>query len=145
MARLIVCLMMANSWSAYMSHTNPTIHTDRLQILLSCDDALFRAGSAKNWTQIVQSGSLILMPSLAFDPSSAHLPKFETPLDDFGMYALLSIIWLYILEADYRLLPGNTHGLSEKLRVPSEVYAQGRLWGRFCSMWLIRMEIDSSA
>jgi hypothetical protein len=124
MARLIVCLIMADSWSAYMFHTNPIIHTDRLQILLSCEDALFRAGSAKKWAQIVHSGSLVLMPSLALDPSSAHLPKFDTLLDDFGMYGLLSIIWLYILEADYRLLPGSTNGPKGKLRVPSEVYAQ---------------------
>jgi hypothetical protein len=115
---------MADSWSAYMFHTNPIIHTDRLHILLSCEDALFRAGSAKKWAQIVHGGSLVLMPSLALDPSSANLPKFDTPIDDFGMYGLLSIIWIYILEADYRLLPGSTHGLQGKLRVPSEVYAQ---------------------
>jgi len=77
----------------------------------SCEDALFRAGSAKKWAQIVQRGSIILMPSLVLDPSSARLPKFDTPVDDFGMYGLLSIIWLYILEADYRLLSGSTHGL----------------------------------
>lgn len=115
---------MADSWSAYMFHTNPIIHTDRFQILLPCGDALFRATSAKQWAQIAHDGSLVLMPSLALDPSSARLPKFHTPLDDFGMYGLLSMLWLYILEADYRLLSISNSGLQGKLRVPSVVYAQ---------------------
>ncbi|KAK5400829.1 hypothetical protein LTR06_011213 [Exophiala xenobiotica] len=102
---------MADSWSAYMFHTNPIIHTDRLQILLSCEDALFRAGSAKEWAQILNSGSFVLMPSLALDPSSAHLPKFDTLLDGFGILPPAS---------------RNTNGLKGKLRVPSEVYALDR-------------------
>ncbi|RAL09836.1 FTFMHR domain-containing protein [Aspergillus homomorphus CBS 101889] len=102
--RLITGLLLLDSWYSSFMSTSPIIAPDSVQLILPCDDALFRAITAMRWMQLICSGKCMLMPTIVAPSENVGLPELETPVDDFCMHAVLSLVQLRLSEAYYRLL-----------------------------------------
>ncbi|GAB7352664.1 hypothetical protein MBLNU459_g3028t1 [Dothideomycetes sp. NU459] len=111
--RLTVSLLTTDWWySAYFS-VSPTVRPEEIQICLPCDNLLFKAQSADQWLQLIQSGRRIVLPMVlprtfnlkgALDSIICLSPALDAP----GQFSLLSVIKLCLCDATHRhFLPSD--------------------------------------
>lgn len=102
--RVIVGLLLLDSWYSALLSTSPIIVPDSIQIIMPCDEALFKAHSSIRWTQLIRSGKRILMPTALAPSENINIPALEGPMDEFSIQAVLAMIQLRQSEAYHRLL-----------------------------------------
>ncbi|OJJ47729.1 hypothetical protein ASPZODRAFT_94492 [Penicilliopsis zonata CBS 506.65] len=107
--RLIVALLLLDSWYSSFFSTGPIIVPDSVQLILPCDSSLFRASNSMRWMQLVHSGKRILMPTVMAPSENIELPKLESSVDGFGVHAVLAMIELRLTESYHRLLSNRAH------------------------------------
>ncbi|KAL1881712.1 hypothetical protein Plec18167_003311, partial [Paecilomyces lecythidis] len=101
---LIIGLLLIDSWYSSFLSTSPIVVPDSVQIILPCNETLFRAGSSMRWMQLIRGGKRILMPTATTPSENTSLPVLDAPVDDFCMQGLLAMLQLRLSEAYHRLL-----------------------------------------
>lgn len=109
MCRLIVGLLLLDSWYSAFLSTSPIIVPESVQLILPCNDTLFRACTSMRWMQLIRNGKRILMPTVMSPSENINLPTLEGPVDDFCMHAVLAMIQLRLSEAYHRLLSNRAN------------------------------------
>ncbi|KAJ9199923.1 transcriptional regulator family: Fungal Specific TF and C2H2 zinc finger [Paecilomyces variotii] len=102
--RLIIGLLLIDSWYSSFLSTSPIVAPDSVQIILPCNETLFRAGSSIRWMQLIRGGKRILMPTVTSPSENTSLPVLDAPVDDFCMQGILAMLQLRLSEAYHRLL-----------------------------------------
>ncbi|KAH7389011.1 hypothetical protein BKA64DRAFT_725677 [Cadophora sp. MPI-SDFR-AT-0126] len=118
--RLIVTLLLVDSWFATVQTACPLIRTDHMQWLLPCSAALFEAKSAEKWLELQRKSHLLFMPVMKLSTMRVDIPRTARPMDMLGMHGLLSTIRIRISDDYYRLLSESG---SDKSFVPWETFA----------------------
>ncbi|OAP57812.1 hypothetical protein AYL99_08550 [Fonsecaea erecta] len=118
--RLILCLIMSDSFFSAVDDHNPIIRTGHLHFYFPCKTELFQAATERRWSQMVSAGSLTIMPLMTPQLASATLPP-ASDASALGFFGLFSTVWVRIVEARYR----HTSVTSEQpnLPVPAEIFA----------------------
>ncbi|GKZ24011.1 hypothetical protein AbraIFM66951_010264 [Aspergillus brasiliensis] len=123
--RLITGLLLLDSWYSSFMSTSPIIVPDSVQLILPCDEALFRATSSTRWMQLSGGDNVRLMPTVLMPSENVDIPTLHRPIDDFCMYAVLAMVQSRLSEAYYRLLsnrasypfaPCNTYAMDGRAR-----------------------------
>ncbi|PWY85398.1 C2H2 type zinc finger domain protein [Aspergillus eucalypticola CBS 122712] len=123
--RLITGLLLLDSWYSSFMSTSPIIVPDSVQLILPCNEALFRATSSTRWMQLSGSDKVSLMPTILMPSENVDIPTLRSPIDDFCMYAVLAMVQSRLSEAYYRLLsnrasypfaPCNTYAMDGRAR-----------------------------
>ncbi|OJJ75146.1 hypothetical protein ASPBRDRAFT_40404 [Aspergillus brasiliensis CBS 101740] len=123
--RLITGLLLLDSWYSSFMSTSPIIVPDSVQLILPCDEALFRATSSTRWMQLSDGDNVRLMPTILMPSENVDIPTLHRPIDDFCMYAVLAMVQSRLSEAYYRLLsnrasypfaPCNTYAMDGRAR-----------------------------
>ncbi|GKZ34343.1 hypothetical protein AbraIFM66950_004573 [Aspergillus brasiliensis] len=123
--RLITGLLLLDSWYSSFMSTSPIIVPDSVQLILPCDEALFRATSSTRWMQLSGSDNVRLMPTILMPSENVDIPTLHRPIDDFCMYTVLAMVQSRLSEAYYRLLsnrasypfaPCNTYAMDGRAR-----------------------------
>ncbi|KAJ5347504.1 uncharacterized protein N7506_000757 [Penicillium brevicompactum] len=102
--RIIIGLLLLDSWYSSFLSTSPIVHPDSIQIILPCSEDLFRAHSSTQWTQLIRGGKRILSLTIRAPSEKVNIPALESPLEDFCVQSVLSIVHLRQSEAYHRLL-----------------------------------------
>ncbi|KAJ5403445.1 transcriptional regulator family: C2H2 zinc finger and Fungal Specific TF [Penicillium cosmopolitanum] len=102
--RVIIGLLLLDSWYSSLLSTSPIIVPDSIQIIMPCNEALFRAHSSIRWTQLIRSGKRILMPTVLAPSENINIPAIEGPTDELSIQAVLAMVQLRQTEAYHRLL-----------------------------------------
>ncbi|KAJ5085921.1 hypothetical protein N7532_010692 [Penicillium argentinense] len=102
--RIIIGLLLLDSWYSSLLSTSPIVVPDSLQIIMPCNEALFRAHSSMRWTQLIRSGKRILMPTVLAPSENINIPPLEGSTDEFSVHAVLAMVQLRQSEAYHRLL-----------------------------------------
>ncbi|KAL3426719.1 C6 transcription factor [Phlyctema vagabunda] len=112
--RLIICMMMVDTWFSGSLHSAPLIFTDDLRLNLPCLGHLFTAKTAKCWIETIK---LVTPSVVTLSYHDASLPDSQAPSDPFTIHAILSVIRLRISESSNRLQTGDSP-------VPWRLYSQ---------------------
>ncbi|KAJ5278892.1 transcriptional regulator family: C2H2 zinc finger and Fungal Specific TF [Penicillium angulare] len=107
--RVIISLLLLDSWFSSLLSTNPIVAPDSLEIIMPCNEALFNAPSSIRWTQLIREGKRIIMSTVPAPSEISKIPTLEDPMHEFGMQAVLSMVQLRQSEAYYRLLSDRAH------------------------------------
>ncbi|KAJ5231718.1 uncharacterized protein N7469_006306 [Penicillium citrinum] len=102
--RVIIGLLLLDSWYSSLLSTSPIIIPDSIQLIMPCNEALFRAHSSMRWTQLIRSGKRILMPTVLAPSENINIPAIEGPTDELSIQAVLAMVQLRQSEAYHRLL-----------------------------------------
>ncbi|KAL4780902.1 hypothetical protein BJX76DRAFT_32141 [Aspergillus varians] len=102
--RLIIGLLLLDSWYSSFLSTSPIIVPDSIQLILPCNEGLFRANGSMQWIQLVRSGKRLLMPTIMAPSENITIPALETPVGDFCIHGILAMVQLRLSEAYHRLL-----------------------------------------
>ncbi|PVH69489.1 hypothetical protein DL98DRAFT_625011 [Cadophora sp. DSE1049] len=121
--RLIVTLLLVDSWFATVQTACPLLRTDRMQWLLPCSAALFEAKSAEKWLELQRKGHLLFMPAMKLYSMRVEIPRTARPIDMLGMHGVLCTIRLRISDDYYRLLSKSSSDTGQKSFVPWETFA----------------------
>lgn len=116
--RLVVCLIMIDSFFAHILVTNPVIEAETICFILPCAATLFEASTAENWVEAGSAGAPIVAPPVGM---RSGLDVHPPIVSGFGMHGILATIWLRISQARHRLLQGSLPG---PMLTPCEVYAK---------------------
>ncbi|KAJ6144348.1 transcriptional regulator family: C2H2 zinc finger and Fungal Specific TF [Penicillium chermesinum] len=106
--RVIIGLLLVDSWYSSLLSTSPIILPDSIQIIMPCNEALFRAHSSMRWTQLIRSGKRILMSTVLAPSENIHIPAQDGPMDDLNIQAILAMVHLRQSEAYHRLLSNRS-------------------------------------
>ncbi|KIX99240.1 uncharacterized protein Z520_04816 [Fonsecaea multimorphosa CBS 102226] len=118
--RLIVCLIMSDSFFSALDDHNPIIRTEQLHFYFPCKTELFQAATERRWSQMVDAGSLTIMPLMIPQLASAILPP-ASDASAIGFFGLFSTVWVRIVEARYRCTLLTSE--QSNLPVPAEIFA----------------------
>ncbi|KAL4789473.1 hypothetical protein BDV19DRAFT_25215 [Aspergillus venezuelensis] len=102
--RLIVGLLLLDSWYSSFLSTSPIIVPDSIQLILPCNEGLFRANGSMRWIQLVRSGKRLLMPTVLAPSETVAVTALDNPVDDFYIQGILAMVQLRLSEAYHRLL-----------------------------------------
>ncbi|KAL2871046.1 FTFMHR domain-containing protein [Aspergillus lucknowensis] len=102
--RLITGLLLLDSWYSSFLSTGPIIVPNSIQLILPCNETLFRANGSMRWTQLVRSGKRLLMPTVMAPSENVTIPPLDNPVDDFCIHGVLAMVQLRLSEAYHRLL-----------------------------------------
>ncbi|KAL6234029.1 hypothetical protein BDW75DRAFT_213470 [Aspergillus navahoensis] len=102
--RLITGLLLLDSWYSSFLSTSPIIVPGSIQLILPCNEGLFRANGSMRWIQLVRSGKRLLMPTVMAPSENVTVPALESPVDDFCIHGVLAMVQLRLSEAYHRLL-----------------------------------------
>ncbi|KAJ6005443.1 hypothetical protein N7451_003387 [Penicillium sp. IBT 35674x] len=102
--RVIIGLLLLDSWYSSLLSTSPIVIPDTIQIIMPCNEALFRAHSSMRWTQLIRSGKRILMSTVLAPSENINIPTLDGPVDEFSIQAVLAMVQLRQSEAYHRLL-----------------------------------------
>ncbi|KAL4810786.1 hypothetical protein BDV18DRAFT_2322 [Aspergillus unguis] len=102
--RLITGLLLVDSWYSSFLSTSPIIVPDSIQLILPCNEGLFRANGSMRWVQLVRSGKRLLMPTVMAPSENVTVPALDNPVDDFCIHGVLAMVQLRLSEAYHRLL-----------------------------------------
>jgi hypothetical protein len=119
--RLIVCLIMIDSFFAHILVTNPVIEAETICFVLPCVETLFEAPTAENWVEAGNAGARITAPPMGM---RSGLDVHPSIVSGFGMHGILAIVWLRISQARHRLLQGSLPTEPGSMPTPCEVYAR---------------------
>lgn len=117
--RLIVTLIMTDSFHSHLDGHSPRIHPEVLHFYFPCKTELFQATNGRRWSQLIASGAATIMPWLTPQWESTVLPP-PSDASAIGFFGLFSLIWVRIGEARYRFnlaSPENTAVL-----IPAEIF-----------------------
>ncbi|KAJ5572207.1 transcriptional regulator family: C2H2 zinc finger and Fungal Specific TF [Penicillium sp. DV-2018c] len=101
--RIIIGLLLLDSWYSSFLSTGPITVPDSIQLILPCSESLFKAHSATSWTGIAKLGKEIIKSRILAPSENVDIPTLDTP-DDYSIQAVLAITHLRQLEAYHRLL-----------------------------------------
>lgn len=118
--RLIVTLIMTDSFYSHLEGHNPLIHPELLHFYFPCKTELFQATSGKRWSQMIAAGAATIMPWLTPQLESTILPP-PSDASAIGFFGLFSTIWVRIGEARYRFTVSTPE--NAVLLIPAEVFA----------------------
>ncbi|KKK17401.1 hypothetical protein AOCH_003601 [Aspergillus ochraceoroseus] len=102
--RLITGLLLLDSWYSSFLSTSPILVPDSIQLILPCNESLFRASCSMRWTQLVRGGKHLLMPTVLAPSENVAIPSLGSPVEDFCMHGVLAMVQLRLSEAYHRLL-----------------------------------------
>ncbi|KGO38802.1 Transcription factor, fungi [Penicillium expansum] len=102
--RIIIGLLLLDSWYSSFLSTGPITVPDSIQLILPCSESLFCAHSSTQWTHLIRSGERILSSTILAPSENIKVPALEAPADDFYLQAILAIIQLRQSESYHRLL-----------------------------------------
>ncbi|KAL2826784.1 hypothetical protein BDW59DRAFT_144683 [Aspergillus cavernicola] len=102
--RLITGLLLLDSWYSSFLSTSPIIVPDSIQLILPCNESLFRANGSMRWMQLVRTGKRLLMPTIMAPSENITVPALDNPVDDFCIHGVLAMVQLRLSEAYHRLL-----------------------------------------
>ncbi|KAL4922762.1 hypothetical protein BDW62DRAFT_215720 [Aspergillus aurantiobrunneus] len=102
--RLITGLLLLDSWYSSFLSTSPITVPDSIQLILPCNEGLFRANGSMRWIQLVRSGKRLLMPTVMAPSENITVPALDNPVDDFCIHGVLAMVQLRLSEAYHRLL-----------------------------------------
>ncbi|KAL5339360.1 hypothetical protein BJX70DRAFT_364116, partial [Aspergillus crustosus] len=102
--RLITGLLLLDSWYSSFLSTSPILVPDSIQLILPCNESLFKANGSMRWMQLVRSGKRLLMPTIMAPSENVNVPAVDSPVDDFCMHGVLAMVQLRLSEAYHRLL-----------------------------------------
>ncbi|KAL3495359.1 hypothetical protein BJX62DRAFT_195850 [Aspergillus germanicus] len=102
--RLITGLLLLDSWYSSFLSTSPIIVPDSIQLILPCNESLFKANGSMRWTQMVRTGKRLLMPTVMAPSENVAIPALDSPVDDFCIHGVLAMVQLRLSEAYHRLL-----------------------------------------
>ncbi|KIW92959.1 uncharacterized protein Z519_06808 [Cladophialophora bantiana CBS 173.52] len=118
--RLILCLIMSDSFFSALDDHHPIIQTEQLHFYFPCKTELFQAATERRWSQMVSTGALTIMPLMIPQLESAILPP-ASDASAIGFFGLFSTIWVRIVEAKHRYaLLTSEHA---NLPIPAEIFA----------------------
>ena len=99
--RLLICLIMGDSFFSNLDYHNPLIKTGLLHFYFPCRNDLFQASNEKRWCQLVNAGAALVMPWMTPQLETAILPP-PSEANTLGFFGLFSTIWVRIAEARHR-------------------------------------------
>ncbi|KAJ5601317.1 transcriptional regulator family: C2H2 zinc finger and Fungal Specific TF [Penicillium lagena] len=102
--RVVIGLLLMDSWYSSFLSTSPIIVPDSIKVILPCNEALFSAQSSMRWTQLIRNGKRILMPTVLAPSENINIPTLDGPADDFCIHTILAMVQLRQSEAYHRLL-----------------------------------------
>ncbi|CDM26469.1 transcriptional regulator family: C2H2 zinc finger and Fungal Specific TF [Penicillium roqueforti] len=102
--RIIIGLLLLDSWYSSFLSTGPITVPDSIQLILPCSEALFSASSSIQWKHLIRGGKRILSSTILAPSENISIPTLEAPADDFCIQAILAIVQLRQSEAYHRLL-----------------------------------------
>ncbi|KAJ5142706.1 uncharacterized protein N7515_001493 [Penicillium bovifimosum] len=106
--RIIIGLLLLDSWYSSFLSTGPIIVPDSIQLILPCSESLFQAHSSVQWTHIVRNGKRIISSTILAPSENVDIPTLDTPADGYSIQAVLAIIHIRQLEAYHRLLSNRS-------------------------------------
>ena len=123
--RVIVCLIMCDSFWANILDAMPIIRIDNLGFSIPCSTDLFEAPNVRKWTQIANTGtSPIITQVTGVNIDTNSLPALDTEL---AIQGFLGGLWLRLAEARHRLLSPSRHHenspSTQKPLIPLPTYA----------------------
>ncbi|KAJ5446521.1 Transcription factor [Penicillium cf. griseofulvum] len=102
--RIIIGLLLLDSWYSSFLSTGPIAVPDSIQVILPCSESLFCAHSSIQWTHLIRSGKRLLSSTVLAPSENINIPALESPADDFCIQAVLAIVQLRQSESYHRLL-----------------------------------------
>lgn len=115
--------MMADAFYANNLETSPILRTETLQFYPPCSAELFQATDALKWLNLVNNGYKITTTPLDFRCYPTVLPPVVGSCA-LGIHGLLSVVWLRIADARFRLPLDSTYDKGTKFLIPTEVYVR---------------------
>lgn len=119
--RLILGLLLADSWYSNLLSKAPIIRSESVFVIAPCDEALFQAKSATQWQSLLRSGKSQSAPSFRLE----DLHKLDmAPIGQLGYLgrsSLLALLQIQVLETYQRLMPPDQ--LVVGSFIPWHVYA----------------------
>ncbi|PSN60465.1 C2H2 type zinc finger domain-containing protein, partial [Corynespora cassiicola Philippines] len=106
--RMIVCLVMIDSFFASNSAGQPVIRIDALQFHIPCSRELFNAPTGHHWAQLASAGAITISPVLDLRIYPTILPSLVTQ-SDIEIHGLKATIWLQIAALKHRFLNRGIH------------------------------------
>ncbi|KAE8147861.1 hypothetical protein BDV25DRAFT_26305 [Aspergillus avenaceus] len=131
--RLIIGLLLMDSWCSSFLSTSPIIVPNSIQIILPCSHLLFGAETSTQWINLIHKGERTLMPTVVAPSEKVELPDLDSHVDNLGVYGVLSMVQLQLSEAYYRLLsnranypfaPCHTYAMDGRARCLSSLQVQ---------------------
>ncbi|KAJ5617931.1 hypothetical protein N7537_003045 [Penicillium hordei] len=102
--RVIIGLLLLDSWYSSFLSTGPIAVPDSIQLILPCSESLFSAQSPAQWTHLIRNGKRILSSTILAPSENINVPALEAPADDFCIQVVLAIVQLRQSESYHRLL-----------------------------------------
>lgn len=102
--RLILGLLLADSWYSHLLSKAPIIRSESVCVVAPCHESLFQARSATQWQSLLRSGKSQSAPM--FRINDLHKPELESSgkLGYLGTCSLLALLQIQVLEAYQRLM-----------------------------------------
>ncbi|GIK02289.1 hypothetical protein Aspvir_006338 [Aspergillus viridinutans] len=107
--RLIIGLLLLDSWYSSFLSTSPIIVPEAIQFILPCDGAIFDAKHAMHWMQLIRIGKRILMPTVVAPSENVDLPTLDSSVDSLCLHGVLAMVQLRLCEAYHRLLSNRAN------------------------------------
>jgi len=102
--RLILGLLLADSWYSHLLSKAPIIRSESVCVIAPSHESLFQARSATQWQSLLRSGKSQNAPMFRID--DLHKPELESSgkLGYLGTSSLLALLQIQVLEAYQRLM-----------------------------------------
>lgn len=119
--RLILGLLLADSWYSNLLSKAPIIRSESVCVVAPCDEALFQAKSATQWQSLLRSGKSQSAPTFRIEDLHQHDMEPIGRLGYLGRSSLLALLQIQTLEAYQRLMPSDP--LTVGSFIPWHVYS----------------------
>ncbi|KAI1623832.1 hypothetical protein EDD37DRAFT_695160 [Exophiala viscosa] len=100
--RLLVYLIMVDTWCAHLLSTLPILHPGDTSFFLPCESILFDAPTEAEWNRMIQQEGSRTSSFVSFSGMTNKLPG--SMRSEYGFYGLFSAIWNKIHQANHDLL-----------------------------------------
>ncbi|CAP93583.1 Pc16g09130 [Penicillium rubens Wisconsin 54-1255] len=107
--RIIIGLLLLDSWYSSFLSTGPIAAPDSIQLILPCSESLFSAHSSIQWAHLIRGGKRILSSTILAPSENINIPALEASADDFCIQAVLAIVQLRQSESYHRLLSNRAN------------------------------------
>lgn len=118
--RLILGLLLCDSWYANLLSKAPIIRSESVCMVAACDEALFQAKSATQWQSLLRSGKSQSAPTFKIEDLHKLDMQPIGSLGYLGRSSLLALLQIQVLEAYQRHMPPDQ--LTIGSYVPWHVY-----------------------
>jgi hypothetical protein len=126
--RLILGLLLADSWMANLLSKAPVVRSEAVCVVAPCDDDLFQAKSATQWRSLLRAGKSQSAPTFQIDDLHGQIEGGGPSGGHLGRSSFLALLQIQVLETYHRLLltpppPPAGRPTSGCSSVPWTVYA----------------------